>query len=223
MRTNNLLTYLLYALLLGLIAAAGFKACQMKKEKQLLAAKQETELQQTLRDMGYKTEDSTAAAGSTYAGGDPAVKTNTPATETSKDGIEDEPDASKPVSSSSKTTAATTPKTDAVTTPKTTAKTVEKPVVTAPSTAVRDLDTNPRSGRYRVQAGSFTKMEGARRQLETVIKMGYRDAEIGKTNRGKYAVVVVMRTDNKGEAIQIADKLEAAGLDAAVIDNRRKN
>ena len=73
-------------------------------------------------------------------------------------------------------------------------------------------------GRYSVVAGTFSKMEGARTRLEEIIKMGYTNAEIGKIQGGKYAVVVVKRTNNKAEAQQLADKLEDKGVDARVLD-----
>ena len=43
MKSNNLLTVLLYALLLGLIVVGGYKACEMRKEKAELA-KQDAEM-----------------------------------------------------------------------------------------------------------------------------------------------------------------------------------
>jgi ribosomal protein L18 len=63
-------------------------------------------------------------------------------------------------------------------------------------------------------------MEGARRRLEEVIKLGYTKAEISKTSDGK-AAVVVFRSNDKNAAIQVVDKLETKGIDAAVFD--RKN
>jgi hypothetical protein len=45
---------------------------------------------------------------------------------------------------------------------------------------------------------------------------------VGLYNRGKYAVVIVKRTNSLNEANQILDKLEDKGIDAAVIDRRRK-
>ena len=63
MRTNNLLTYVLYALLGLLILIAGYKACEMKKA-QALQDKENAEFQQQMRDMGYTEEDTTAAKGS---------------------------------------------------------------------------------------------------------------------------------------------------------------
>lgn len=55
MKTNSLLTYLLYALLATLIIAAGFKACQMQKEKQL-KAQEEAEWEETHRKLHPETD-----------------------------------------------------------------------------------------------------------------------------------------------------------------------
>jgi cell division protein FtsN len=211
MKTNNLLTWLLYALLLGLISLASYKACQMQKEKKQLREQQEAELQQTLRDLGYTSGDTTASQGSTFK--ESTEKTGTtPATKAAdKNGIEDEP-----VSSSTKTTtppASTNPNVapPAKTVAPTESTTAKSPTKTAPAA--------PKKTKFRVQAGSFTRMAGARERLEQVIKLGYPNAEIAKTNNGKYAVVVVFRTNNKQEAVRIMDQLEAKGVDATVMEN----
>lgn len=220
MNTNKLLTYLLYALLAGLIAVAGYKTWQTKQRSTQLA-KEEAEFQQSLRDLGYVESDTT---GSQYEGeGNSNGSTSVVIT----DGIEDEipvtttpapqpktsmPKTSTPQAGTSKTG---TPK---VSTPGTPAP---APKNTAPAEP-RNLDTDNSDGRYRVVAGSFTKMEGARREMERIIKMGYHDAEVGHFNRSKYAVVIVKRTNNLKEATQIVDALARKGIDAAVIDRERR-
>jgi cell division protein FtsN len=220
MNTNKLLTYLLYALLAGLIAVAGYKTWQTKQRSTQLA-KEEAEFQQSLRDLGYVENDTT---GSQYEGeGNPNGSSSVVIT----DGIEDEipvtttpapqpktstPKTSPPQTGTSKTG---TPK---VSTPSTPAP---APKNTAPAEP-RNLDTDNSDGRYRVVAGSFTKMEGARREMERIIKMGYHDAEVGHFNRSKYAVVIVKRTNNLNEATQIVDALARKGIDAAVIDRERR-
>ncbi len=84
--------------------------------------------------------------------------------------------------------------------------------------AIRDLDTDNSDGRYRVIAGSFRIVDGARREMERIIKMGYHDAEIGYTNRHTYAVVVVKRTNSLSEAKRILAELERKGVDARVME-----
>lgn len=220
MNTNKLLSYLLYALLAGLILVAGYKACQMKAD-QARVAQENADFQKTLRDFGYVEDDTT---GSAYGGEesgytDPAP--TTPVTTTPKgnnspqtgnkpvstpDGIEyDNP---KPVTTQPKPN---TPKSGDLTSGSSSAGTSSKPSGGSYS-----------DGRYRVVAGSFTVMDGARREMERLIKMGYHDAEIGRYNRGKYAVVIVKRTNDLNEAIRIADQLEKKGIDATVVDRQRK-
>jgi cell division septation protein DedD len=214
MKTNSLLTYLLYAVLATLVLAAGYKACQMQKEKQLKAQEQ-AEWQETLKKM-YPATDS-AGGGSAYIGNgentQPAV---------SKDGIEDDAGktgSTKSPATSDKQTAPviSQPVAPKETTPQTTSKTTT--TTTKGSTPVV---AGPGSGRWEVRAGTFTYLDGARERLEQVIKMGYTNAEIGKTNGGKYAVVVVLRTNDKARAIQVGDQLEKRGIDAFVHDRNKK-
>ena len=78
----------------------------------------------------------------------------------------------------------------------------------------------PGTGRWAVRAGTFTYKEGARRRLEEVIRAGYPNAEISKTKEGLEAVIVY-RSNNKNAAIQVVDKLELKGIDAAVFDRNK--
>lgn len=197
MKTNSLLTYLLYALLAALIIAAGFKACQMQKEKQAKEQEQK-EWEETRRKL-YPETDSTAG-GSTYINRDSTYQTTTGTKHTTP--AENKPGAAvktKPVTTTPSTGTPSTTK------PKTSTKTVK----------------GAGAGRYTVQAGAFSNIEGARERLEAVIRMGYPNAEIGKS--GRYHVVVVMRTNDKAKAIQVNDQLERRGMDAMVRDANRKN
>lgn len=215
MKSNNLLTYVLYGLLGLFILAAGYYACQKQKDEKALAAKEAAELEETLRDMGYAAEDTIAAAGSSYTSKDSLTKTSTPtkpvATTTttkptvSKNGIEEEP----ATTSKTSTPATTKPSVSAVKPSTTTATTTPKKTITAVK--------GPGTGRWAVRAGTFAYMEGARRRLEDVIKAGYPNAEISKTKDGK-AAVIVFRSNDKNAAINVADKLEVKGIDAAVFD-----
>lgn len=98
-----MLTYLLYALLAALVLAAGYKGCQMQKEKQR-QAQEDAEFQETLKKL-YPNADSTAG-GSSYVSADSAG--------VSKNSAEK---ASAP-----STSTATQPATTTTTPPKTTAK-----------------------------------------------------------------------------------------------------
>ncbi len=207
MKSNSLLTYVLYGLLGLFILAAGYYACQRQKEKKEQAAREAAELEETLRDMGYASEDTLAATGSSYTSKDSLSKpttstksnTTTAKPTVSKNGIENE------TASKAKTT-----------TPSSTTKPASKPGTTATKKGVSAVK-GPGTGRWVVRAGTFTYMEGARRRLEEVIRAGYPNAEISKTKDG-LAAVVVFRSNDKDTAIRIADKLEEKGIDAAVFD-----
>ncbi len=214
MKTNTLLTYLLYALLIGLVLAAGYQACRMQQQKKQ-AAEQEAELQKTLNDLGYA--DTTASTGSSFVAGTDNGQTsgagNTPSTPAANaSGIEDD---AAPAARQQTQTAAPPPakSTAAAKPPKTSTKGV------SPS---RDLNADAKGGRYQVRVGSFSVMDNARDQLEKVIKMGYHQAEIGKINNGRYATVVVLRSGSLSTATAVADKLEDQGVDALVYDTVRK-
>ncbi|MBK6993962.1 MAG: hypothetical protein KA138_16730 [Saprospiraceae bacterium] len=205
MKSNSVLTYVLYGLLGLFILAAGYYACQKQKEKKELAAREAAELEETLRDMGYASEDSIAASGSTYTSKDSLAKPNTNTKPTvSKTGIENETATNtKPASPSTNKPSST------ITKPKTTGTTKGASAVKGPGT-----------GRWAVRAGTFTYKEGARRRLEEVIRAGYPNAEISKTKEGLEAVIVY-RSNNKNAAIQVVDKLELKGIDAAVFDRNK--
>lgn len=210
MKTNSFLTYLLYALLTGLIGVAGYKACQMKRD-QARSARENEEFQKTLRDLGYVGEDSTASSqyvGETTPGQTaPATPGGNPVV-TTKDGIEDEYPAP------ATTTPANKPAPIPASKPK--EETVTK------TNQIRDLDTDNSDGRYRVIAGSFRRLDGARREMERIIRMGYHDAEVGYYNKHTYAVVIVKRTNSLNEAVRLVDQLEGKGIDASIIDRERK-
>lgn len=226
MRTNTLLTYLLYALLFGLIFSAGYMAYKTRQEK-LQQVQNDQDINQTLRDLGYSPSDSAAATGSTYAGGsdtntpERTGSSSTPASVPSRDGIEDEPAAPAPAAQKPtvKQPAATPAKSAPAPAP---AKTSTAKGVSGSATPSKNLNTDARGGRYQVRAGSFGVMENARDLLEKVIKMGYQQAEIGKLNGGKYATVVILRTNDRAKAIKVMDQLEAKGIDAFVYDAQRK-
>ncbi len=199
MNSNRIFTYILYALLLTLIGTAAYKAWQIR-QNETLAQQEEAEIGQTLRDLGYQEQDSTAAT-TAYVG------TDTPAAapSVSKDGIEDDG-------------AATTPSPAPKNTPAPSASNVE----TSSRTELDADDPAVSGGRYRVIAGSFKQMDGARRHAKHLRKLGFSSAETGRMNRGAYGVVVVDRTDDLREANRIADKLEGKGIDANVVDSRRQ-
>ncbi len=208
MKNNSLLTYVLYGLLAFIILIAGYYTCQRQKEQKLKKEQDEAELQQTLNNMGYGKTDTASINGSAYIGTDTVKTPSTNATKpvANSKGIVNEPAAAN-----------TKPATAANTKPTTV---TQKPTTTPAATIANTTKTSvagPGTGRWAVRAGTFSSMEGARRRLEQVIKLGYTKAEISKTKDGK-AAVVVFRSDDKNAAIRVVDKLEAAKVDAAVFD-----
>ncbi len=168
---------------------------------------------ETLRKL-YPETDTDATGGSAHIGNDQTAK---PTTTVTKDGIETEQ------TTPGKNAPATTTTGTQQNPPKTTAPTTAATPKTTPAKSSAAPVAGAGSGRWEVRAGTFTYKEGARERLEQVIKMGYTNAEIGKTNGGKYAVVVVLRTNNKAKAIQVGDQLEKRGIDAFVYDRNKKD
>lgn len=213
MNTNKLLNYVLIAILAGLVVVLVYKACEKKQEEERFA-QENAEFQQTLRDFGYVESDT---AGSTYSGDDNAYTDPAPNQPTvTKDGIEYE-------TPQPKTTTTNQPKnTEPASKPTTQPATQTPPKTQAPTPVSTTSTTSSTDGRYRVVAGTFTILDGARREMERLIKMGYHDAEVGKYNRGKYAVVIIKRTNSLSEARRLVDELKRKGVDARVVDRERK-
>lgn len=216
MRPNTLLTTLLYALLFGLIIIAIWKGCEMQRNQE--AQRRETEeLKRTMTDNAFVDPDS-SEYGSSYSpdADTPIIIRPGETPPANMPGIEDEEEINYTRNNTAQADRQPpTAKTSSAKPANTSTKTA-----TPSGTTANSLESNPpvvrRDGRYHVLAGSFTKMEGARRQLEQVIKLGYPNAEVGKYNSGKYAVVIVKRTDDLQEARNIEAKLEAKGIDARV-------
>lgn len=232
MRPNNLLTTLLYALLVALIFIAVYKGCQMQRYQQT-KAEQDAQLREAQQATGYYDQDS-SEYGSSYVGEADTLNSLAPTQadrqSANRDGIEDE-DAGT-AGTGTTTGAAQRPARNANTNtrPGTTTNTNSRPAgattttkgattetADAPATPTRNVPRVNRDTRYSVVAGTFSKMDGARRRLEEVIKMGYTNAEIGKINNGAHAVVVVKRTNDLNEAIRLVDRLEEKGMDARVL------
>jgi cytoskeletal protein RodZ len=216
MKSNSLLTYVLYGLLGLFILTAGYYACQKQKEKKEQAAREAAEMEETLRDMGYASEDTTAATGSSFSNKDSLSKSAT---------------TTKPTANTTNPTTTTTTKPTTTTTPATGTKTDTKeksapiakvPIVKIPTSSPTTPDpkkvakqSGSGAGRWVVRAGTFTYVEGARTRLEEVIKAGYPNAEISKTKEGMFAVIV-FRSNDKEAANRAVEKLQTGNIDAAV-------
>jgi cell division septation protein DedD len=206
MKENNTLTYILYAALIGLVGLAGYKIWQKKQAEQEAFRQEAAAEQQRFNELGYTPADSN----STYVGSTDSVSGKVAYIPPKSDasGIEDDGASAK----------ATNPAASGGTTTKTPAKTTDK----GPARIRNVEDSDGSDGRFRVIAGSFTKMDGARREMERLVKMGYHDAEVGRFNRGKYGVVIVKRTNSLSEAKNIEARLKKKGVDATVFDSNRK-
>ncbi len=209
MNTNNTLTYLLYGILAALIVSAGYKACEMKKIQQKTAVEQQ-ELDRTLSDKGYAENDS--ASQSMYVDDNGAP----PPSKNDNNGIEYDEEPVRETAVQEKA---------AVNKSKATSVAPAQATYTPPSGSLsdlRDLDNDTRKYRYRMVAGSFSKIDGARRRLEEVIQLGYQDAEIGSIRNASLAQVVVVRTNNLAEANKVRDALKAKKIDAGLVDREKK-
>jgi cell division septation protein DedD len=214
MKTNNLLTYLLYALLAGLVLVIGQKACKMKQDKAIMA-KESAEMSGALRELGYTENDSTSSTHGegTYKDGSAETQTQTTTgggakVSNDKAGIEGEEEETKPVTASTKSKPLV-------------ADTEEEPA--KPSrTKVRDLDAEGSdSPRFMVLAGTFTVMDNAREQMEALVKKGFEEAEVGKFNRGKFACAIAKRTNSLADAKACMAKLKAKGFKDALVKERK--
>ena len=206
MGLNKILTWLLIALLAGLLIIAGietWKSRQARKQQQ----QEEAQMQRVMQDYGMIPQDTLDDM------------RNSSFSEADSTGIET--GTADEINYGAPTPQATAPQPTAPA-PVASNQALHDTPAKTPAQREFNADMDGRDGRYRVSAGSFTKMDGARRRLEQVIRMGYHEAEIGRYNRGKYAVVIVKRTDNLNEAIRIVDQLERKGIDANVIDHRRR-
>lgn len=204
---NNPLTLVLYALLAGLLLAVGYKACQMKKEK-ALTQQNEAEMQQALRDLGYTDDDSTGtSASSGHATDEEADK----ASARYKDGTAENKTSTDVVQ----------PQTHATETDSKKAATINTEDEEGKSVKVVDLDNSSDSSpQYLVITGSFTKLAGARVEMEKLVKMGYTEAEVGKFNRGKFACAIALRTDDLAAAKSTVAKLKAKGFKTAFVKGK---
>ncbi|MFN0216748.1 MAG: SPOR domain-containing protein [Saprospiraceae bacterium] len=202
MKSNNILTYVLYGLLGLFILVASYYACEKQKEKKAQAAREAAELEETIRDM-YPTEDSTATNGSVYSNKDSLNKSNTASPA--------KPGPSTKVETGAKPNTTGTTKSG---------PTLAKPKPSGPTKKSITTVKGPGSGRWAVRAGTFTYKEGARRRLEEVIKAGYPNAEISKTKEGLEAVIV-FRSNDKNAALRVVDRLEAKGIESAVFDRNK--
>ncbi|MEN0006213.1 MAG: SPOR domain-containing protein [Bacteroidota bacterium] len=77
-------------------------------------------------------------------------------------------------------------------------------------------DVSVVSGDYLVIAGSFRYMESAKAQVRRLKKKGYENARVEPFNGGAYAVALVDRFDDLGDARSLKKELADEGIEAIV-------
>ena len=91
---------------------------------------------------------------------------------------------------------------------------------TTPAPAVNNSSNTSNSGRYMVLAGSYRQRVNADNQVARLRKMGYNNAEVSLFDRGSYAVVLVDRFSNYGDAKRLVTELASKGVDA-IVDEKK--
>lgn len=80
-----------------------------------------------------------------------------------------------------------------------------------------------RAGQFMLIAGSFSVEGNANRHRDNLKKRGYSEAEVGFTNGGRYAVVLVDRYVRYSEAKAMEAKLRSEGTEAFVMRQRSRS
>ena len=75
-------------------------------------------------------------------------------------------------------------------------------------------------GRYFVIAGTFRQEINARTRVRDLRQAGFGDTEMSKFDRGTYAVALVSRSEDYGEASELAERVRTAGFEAKVYRKR---
>jgi hypothetical protein len=214
MSSGKNFTYLLYALLGGLILAAGYAVLEQRKKRDQQAAElaRDAQLLDSIDRMG--AIDTSTAPKSTYTDVKPTTSTTTTPTaapKVTKDGIETDAPAAKPTAPATKPVAPVAKTTPTTTSSGAPAKLVPK----APTTTKKGLAPTT-SGKYLVKVGVFSQVENARAEMERFVKMGYLDAEVVKYQGDKWCVAA-KRTGDKALADRIKGDLDRRGVDSQVI------
>jgi cell division septation protein DedD len=230
MNSNNRFTYLLYALLGGLVLAAGYMVLEKRKEANRRAEeiRRDNYVLDSINRQG--AIDTTGNTGSAYTGESKPTTTTQPTN--AKPGIEDEPTgAAKPAPTTATKPTTTTPTSTtkpapaaptAATKPAAPAPTTSKPktLVSKGGTSTSKSVAPVTSGRYLVKVGVFSQVANARAEMEKFVKMGYQGAEVVKYKNDTWCVAA-KRTASRSEADQLKTDLAHRGIDAQVIDTKK--
>jgi cell division septation protein DedD len=206
MNSKNLLTTLLYTLLGLLLLVVGYKACQLRKEKEA-SELEKSKFDQELRDMGYEPTDTSQ---STFVGDKGSAKY--------KDGSTEAPTQTPPNPVNQESGIESDVKTKAA------SSQTEETDEEGEKVRVTDLDAEfgmVDKPKYMVITGSFRQLANARKSMETLVKKGYTDAEVGKFNKGTYACAIAKRTNNINDANALVKKLKSQGFADAFVKTRK--
>ena len=80
-----------------------------------------------------------------------------------------------------------------------------------------DTRANAQAGRFAVQAGAFSTAERAQRLVESLAARGFDDARVVYIPVNRLARVRLGRFTSAGDAAALANRVRAAGFDAAVV------
>lgn len=231
MKSNNVFTYLLYALLGVLLLSVGYLALEKRKEAARKAEelrKDSEQLERSMSDLSSVGDTTTSTSNSAYVGETSGKKPTA-----NSNGIEDEPTGAKPT-----TAAATKPTTATATKPTTATATKPAPTTPKPGTTVvadpkklvakggtvagaKQSIAPSNNGRYLVVVGAFSQIENARTEMEKFVKMGYQDAEVIKYKTDLWRLVA-KRCSSRADAQKYEGDLERHGVDAMIVDGQAK-
>lgn len=226
--SSKLLTSLLYVLLIGLVALLGWRAINLKRERD--AQKKEALENSAYSDPTLLSGSTTAAdtAASGFAGAKPISeldkeRSDAPVSESklkeaenpaAYDAIEKEATA-KQTAASSSLKAKPIMDTDSEDAVASTAKTKaslkgdkkKSPVTYAAPTKTTAKSTATAKAPYIVVAASFSKIDLARKFMEGLVKQGYHDAEVTKFAGSQYWIVAADRVNTEAEAKKASEAL----------------
>ena len=196
MRGNKIVTYVLIGMIGLLVVIAGYKMWEARVQNAEQAEK-DRQLNETLDYYGYLeqgdssfTESSFDTTGSTASG-----------IEYDQD---PQPQTRANTNSNTSTNTSTPPK-------KTTSKPRKKASTPPPAKTGSGVKSEPKppanSGRYMVITGAFRSISNARDEMESLVKMGYLNAEVRSLSKG-YHHSIAYRSNNKNSAQQKAAELK---------------
>lgn len=214
MKSSNLFTYILYALLAALILLAGKMVLDKRAERQ-----------RSLSTDSPQLKEQPSAPSPSESKSEGPLRSDAPINQgpvENKPTVVDKPSIEKkdPKQSKISVEEAAAKNTRAGTLPASQTK-VLTAKGEAPSTPTAKKLSQPSKGRYLVVVGTFTVRENALTEMENMINAGYPNAEVLKYKEDMWRVIA-MRCKTPEEASQQEGQLERHGFDAIVVDSYKK-